>query len=114
MLTVPDDIWEEEKNYTESHPDLRQTGTPPSKACVSIKVIYNEGWVASAGRGNQAVAQQMALDALKGAQDIYNTKFAPSNRLGTEIYFNLVGSKTSKNDFISMFNMSDQKYKNIY
>ena len=96
VLTVPDDVWEEEKNYTGSHPDLRHTGTPPSNACVSIKVVYNDEWVASAGKGKKALAQQMARDVLKGAQDIYNTKFAPSNRLGTQITFNLVDSKTSK------------------
>lgn len=95
MVPVPDDVWDAEKNYTESHPDLRQTGTPPSNACVSIKVVYNDGWINTAGRGNKALSQQMARDVLKGAQDIYNTKFAPSNRLGTQITFNLVDSKTS-------------------
>ena len=94
VLPVPDDVWDAEKNYTESHPDVRQTGTSPSNACVSIKVVYNDGWVNTAGRGNKALAQKMALDVLKGAQDIYNTKFALSNRLGTQITFNLVDSKT--------------------
>ena len=95
VVPVPDDVWDAEKNYTESHPDVRQTGTSPSNACVSIKVVYNDGWVNTAGRGNKALAQKMALDVLKGAQDIYNTKFALSNRLGTQITFNLVNSKTS-------------------
>ena len=76
VLPVPDDVWDAEKNYTESHPDVRQTGTSPSNACVSIKVVYNDGWINTAGRGNKALAQKMALDVLKGAQDIYNTKFA--------------------------------------
>ena len=95
VLPLPDDVWDAEKNYTKSHPDVRQTGTSPSNACVSIKVVYNDGWVNTAGRGNKALAQKMALDVLKGAQDIYNTKFTPSNRLGTQIIFNLVDSKTS-------------------
>ena len=95
MVPVPDDVWDAEKNYTESHPDVRQIGTSPSNACVSIKVVYNDGWVNTAGGGNKAFAQKMALDVLKGAQDIYNTKFALSNRLGTQITFNLVDSKTS-------------------
>ena len=91
MLTVPDDVWDAERNSTHTK-NLRQTGSsPPSTACLSIKVIYNQGWVASAGGGNLAVAHQMATNVVLGAQNIYNTKFAAGNRLGTAITFNLVG-----------------------
>ena len=88
VLTVPDDVWDAEKNSTHTI-NLRQT--LPSTACLSIKVIYNNGWVTSAGGGNLAVAHQMANNVILEAQKIYNTKFAAANRLGTAITFVLVG-----------------------
>ena len=91
VLPVPDDVWvAEEKSTNTNH--LRQAGSsPPSTACLSIKVIYNQGWVVSAGGGNQAAALQMANNLILEAQNIYNTKFAASNRLGTAITFVLAG-----------------------
>ena len=94
MVAVPDDVWDAEKNYSNTHPNLRQTGNPPSQACITIKVIYTSGWVQSAGGGNSATAQQRALDVIAEAQNIYNTKYSSSNRLQTAITFNLVGGKT--------------------
>ena len=99
MVAVPDDVWNAEKNDSktqfESFPSLSQIGNPPSQACITIKVIYNSGWVQSAGGGNSATAQQRALDVIAEAQNIYTTKYLlGSKRLQTAITFNIVGGKT--------------------
>ena len=93
VMTVPDDVWDAEKNYTITHPNLRQSGNPPSQACISVKVIYNSGWVNSAGGGNSATARQRAIDVIAEAQKIYNTKYTQANRLGTGVTFNIIGGK---------------------
>ena len=94
MMIVPDSVWDAEKNYTKNHPSLRQSSNPPAQACISIKVIYNSGWVTSAGGGSVAIASQRALQVIAEAQDIYNTKYSSANRLQTGISFNVVGGKT--------------------
>ena len=92
VLEVPDSVWESERNESIAHPDyLRQTGSPPSSACLDIKLIYNNGWVQSSANGNSATGIQRARDVLAEAENIYNAKFSSSNRLGTAIKFNLVG-----------------------
>ena len=92
VLEVPDSVWDSERNESIAHPDLlRQTGSPPSNACLDIKLIYNSGWVQSSANGNTATGIQRARDVLAEAENIYNTKFSSSNRLGTAIKFNLVG-----------------------
>ena len=92
VLEVPDSVWDAERNESIAHPDfLRQTGSPPSSACLDIKLIYNNGWVQSSANGNSANGIQRARDVLAEAENIYNAKFSSSNRLGTAIKFNLVG-----------------------
>ena len=88
VLEVPDSVWDFERN--ESH-FIRQAGIPPSKGCLNIKLIYNNGWVQSSARGNPTLAMQRAREVFKEAEKIYNTKFSSSNRLGTAIKFSLVG-----------------------
>ena len=92
VLEVPDSVWDSERNESIAHPDfLRQTGSPPSNACLNIKLIYNNGWVQSAASGNSVAGKHVARAVLDEAEKIYNTKFSSSNRLGTAIKFNLVG-----------------------
>ena len=92
VLEVPDSVWDFERNESILRPHLiRQAGTPPSKGCLNIKLIYNNGWVQSSARGNPTLGMQRAREVFKEAEKIYNTKFSFSNRLGTAIKFNLVG-----------------------
>ena len=92
VLEVPDSVWDAERNESIAHPDfVRQTGSPPSSACLDIKLIYNNGWVQSSANGNPTLGMQRAREVFKEAENIYNTKFSSSNRLGTTIKFNLVG-----------------------
>ena len=99
VLTIPDSVWDAEKNWTLAHPDdgqdmVRQIGndlTPPTQACLTVKVIYNNAWVQSSAGGNAATAQVRAQEVVNEAQNIYNAKYASANRLGTVVTFNLVG-----------------------
>ena len=98
VLTIPDDVWDAEKNWTASHPNggniVRQVGndlTPPTQACFAVKVIYNSAWVQSSAGGDAATAQVRAQEVVNEAQNIYNAKYASANRLGTLITFSLVG-----------------------
>jgi len=93
MLDVPDSVWEKEKNGTNFF-NLRQTGSQPTQACLKVKVIYNQGWVNQAGGGNVATAHQAAKDVIVKANEMYNTKFAAANRLGTSIALSLVADPT--------------------
>ena len=98
VLNVPDDVWETERNWTLTHPNekitVRQVGNdldPPAEMTMSIKVIYNKAWVQSAGNGNVGLAATRAQVVVNQAQQIYSTKFAEGNRLGTIVRFSLVG-----------------------
>ena len=93
IVPVPDSVWDAEKNFTHPRHDVRQTNTPPAQACLTIKVIYNNAWVVSAGGGNVADAHTKAYEVALMAQDIYNNKFAAANRLGTQITFQFVERK---------------------
>ena len=93
MVPVPDSVWEIERYYTKSHPGLHHYTAPPSQACMTVKVIYNNGWVQSAGGGNIDTAQQRAVEVIAEAEKHYNTKYSPANRLQTSVKFNIVGSK---------------------
>ena len=103
VLNVPDSVWEKEKNNSNSL-NLRQTGTPPAQACLKVKVIYNQAWVNSAGGGNLANAHKMAQDVITKANEIYNTKFAAANRLGTAISISLVASKYKTSIYLLLGN----------
>ena len=89
-MEVPDSVWDAERNQSNANPVLRQS-SPPSSGCLNIKLVYNRGWVQSAGGGSTTLAAQRAQQALNEAQNIFNTKFSSSNRLGTNIQFTLVG-----------------------
>ena len=95
-MEVPNDVWQDEENQFGSDggdkgKNARQASSPPSSACLNIKLIFNQGWVRDAGNGNLALAEQKARDVLNEAQNIYQTKYAAANRLQTSVTFNLVG-----------------------
>ena len=100
MVEVPDNVWNSERNSSTGNDSTvnltlrqphRQPESPPSTACLSIKLIYNQGWVQSSAGGNTALARQRALDVLSEAESVYNTKFSSCKQLGTRIKFNVVG-----------------------
>ena len=96
VVEVPDSVWDAERNRSRwggerMVEDLRQSSTPPTTACLNIRVIYNNGWIQSSAGGNAALGLQRALDVVAEAQNIFNTKFTSSNQLGTRITFNIVG-----------------------
>ena len=78
LLELPNDVWDNEQNQSGVTGDdaakvARQSG-PPSTACMSVKLIFNNGWVQSAGNGNVALADQRARDV-----------FAEANNIGQEL-----------------------------
>ena len=96
VLEVPNEVWDNERNNSGSSKRglgkiSRQSGNPPSSACLNIKVIFNSGWVQDAGNGDVNTAKLRAREVLNGAESIYNTKYSSANRLGTSITFNLIG-----------------------
>ena len=99
LLELPNDVWDNEQNQSGVAGDdaakvARQSG-PPSTACMSVKLIFNNAWVRSAGNGNVALAEQRARDVFAEAQNIYHNKYSSANRLQTSITFNLVGGGKS-------------------
>ena len=70
--------------------EIRQSETPPSQACLRMKVIYNNYFVNDAGEGDLATAHQVAKDVIDEAQYIFDNRFTTENRLGTKINFNLI------------------------
>ena len=111
VLTIPDDVWDAEKNWTASHPNggniVRQVGndlTPPAQACITIKFVYNNAWVQSSANGNAANAAVAARAVVNEAQKIYNDRYVAANRFGTTITFNLVGGGTCSPERHKYFN----------
>ena len=69
--------------------EVRQVGsdlTPPSTACVKLKVFYDNNFQQSSGGGEAQVRAVLAA-----AEAIFKDKFASSNRLGTDITFSYEG-----------------------
>ena len=91
MVLVPQEVWDKETNYTSQN--LRQINQNISNACVGIKVIYNWGWVKSAGKGNAKLAVQRLLAVLAEVQEIYGTKFTERNKLGVYVKIEMIGGK---------------------
>ena len=94
VLEVPESVWAAEKNYTQTHAkvhDIQRHSDVPEKACVLIKVIYNNGWVNSSANGDVSIALQRATDVVTELENIYNHKFHYNNQLGTCIAFHMVG-----------------------
>ena len=89
MVLVPQEVWDKETNYTSQN--LRQINQNISNACVGIKLIYNRGWVRSAGNGNAKLAVQRLLAVLAEVQEIYGTKFTERNKLGVYVKIEMIG-----------------------
>ena len=89
MVLVPQEVWDKETNYTSQN--LRQINQNISNACVGIKLIYNRGWVRSAGNGNAKLAVQRLLAVLAEVQEIYGTKFTERNTLGVYVKIEMIG-----------------------
>ena len=90
IVPVPDSVWEAEKNYTLTHPErsnleVRQAGNPPSNACMKIKVVYDRNFAQKSGGDGESAARAV----MDEAQNIFSTKFASNNQLGTSFTFNL-------------------------
>ena len=87
-LPIPDGVLNEEKSYeTTGNITVRQSSSPPSDACLKVKVIINKLWVNQAGAGNVSKAIEKANDAMVAAQKIYHDKFDSANRLQSRITF---------------------------
>ena len=94
VLEVPESVLAAERNYTRAHANvhnIQRHSDAPAKACVLIKVIYNNGWVNSSANGDVSVALQKAIDVTAELENIYNHKFDFRNQLGTDVKFRIVG-----------------------
>ena len=93
VISKDDAVWDREKNATRNRGESRfgRQSNPPSSACLNIRVIYNQGWINSAAGGNSALGLQRAREAVAEAEMIYKTRYAPANRLQTDITWNVVG-----------------------
>ena len=76
--------------------EIRQIETPPSQACLRMKVVYNNDFVNDAGEGDLTTAHQVAKDVIDEAQHVFNNRFTTENRLGTTIIFNLIAGNISR------------------
>ena len=92
MVLVPQDVWDKETNYASQN--VRQINQNVSHACVGIKVIYNSGWVSSAGKGNAKFAVQRLLAVLAEVRKIYGIKFTERNKLGIDVKIEMIGGNT--------------------
>ena len=90
MVVIPQHVFDEEKNTTEPDVNIRQAMNDTGSACMSIKIVYNKGWLQSAGNGNIEIAQQRVYEVLAETQKIYGSKFSPRNRLRINVTFQLI------------------------
>ena len=90
MVLIPQHVFDEEENTTEPYVNIRQAMNDTGTACMSIKIVYNKGWLQSAGNGNIDMAQQRAYEVLAETQKIYGSKFSPRNRLKTNVTFQMI------------------------
>ena len=91
MVSVPQHVWDIENNYIFQSSNLRGIKHQSSKACISIKIVYNNDWVQSAGNGNAKIALQRVFDVVKEAQKVYGNAYTQDNQLGVDITINIVG-----------------------
>ena len=96
-VPVPDTVWETEKEWEKTHPMegrdvIRQIGDnldPPSETCITIKVVYNNGWVNQFNSAAEAAAGAQAV--IDETQAIYQERYSVANRLNSRITFNIAG-----------------------
>ena len=58
---------------------------------MNLRIIYNSDWIQSVANGNAQLGLQRANEVVAEAEKIYDTKYAPDNRLQTNIDFNIIG-----------------------
>ena len=90
MVVIPQHVFDEEENTTEPYVNIRQAMNDTGTACMSIKIVYNKGWLQSAGNGNIEIAQQRVYEVLAETQKIYGSKFSPRNRLRINVEFLMI------------------------
>ena len=90
MVVIPQHVFDEEENTTEQYVNIRQAMNDTGTACMSIKIVYNKGWLQSAGNENIDMAQQRVYEVLAETQKIYGSKFSPRNRLGVNVTFQMI------------------------
>ena len=102
MVSVPPGTWEKELstpstnssgNTTVSVRSGKDKGKdPPSRAILTIAVIYNNLWIESAGKGDKELALCEIKSVMKEAENILNDQFAYIQyyRLGVSVKFNLI------------------------
>ena len=90
MVVIPQHVFDEEKTTTEPDVNIRQAMNDTGTDCMSIKIVYNKGWLQSAGNGNIERAQQRVYEVLAEAQKIYGSKFSPRNRLRINVTFQMI------------------------
>ena len=96
MVLVPQNVWDVEKSYNTSNSNIRQISDHMLDACMSIKVVYNNGWVQSAGRGNRKLALKRIYDVFTETKLIYGDTYSQGNRLGIDFKINIVGGNKFK------------------
>ena len=96
IVLVPQNVWDVEKSYTTSNLKIRRISDHMLDACMSIKVVYNNGWVQSAGRGNRKLALKRIYDVFTETKLIYGDTYSQGNRLGIDFKINIVGGNKIK------------------
>ena len=93
MVVIPQHVFDVEKTTTEPDVNIRQAMNDTGTACMSIKIVYNQGWLQSAGNGNIEIAQKRVYEVLAETQKIYGSKFSPRNRLRINVMFQMIEGK---------------------
>ena len=91
-IDVPDFVWNEESIHDANFQNDGRRA--PRSATVRIKVIYNKGWVKSAGKGRaenwNKVAKENMEKVVNETKRVFNDRFSKNNRLRTKIKFKMV------------------------
>ena len=102
MVNVPPGTWEKELSTPSTNSSGNTTVSirsgkdkskdPPSRATLTIAVIYNNLWIESAGKGDKELALCEIKSVMKEAENILNDQFAYIQyyRLGVSVKFNLI------------------------
>lgn len=109
MVSVPPGTWQKESsthaavgNTTLSQRSAEDEAIdPPPRACLTVKVVYNNRWVEAAGKGDKYLALCEANAVMREAEEIFNGRFAyiPCNRLGVAMSFSFFNGGSMKYEF---------------
>ena len=91
-IDIPENVWKEENIQNVSSKNIRRR--PPRSATMRVKVVYNRGWVNSAGKGRaknwKKIAKEKIANIMKETELVFNDRFPKNNRLRTRIKFEMV------------------------